>query len=69
MVFWIQTKATENLMSLSHTLKLMFLLDHNDQAAQRPAAVQREHALQELEDAKLEAKQALENLLEGNTLR
>lgn len=59
----VQVRATENLLSLSHTLKLLFLLNLEDKGSSAVQRAQREQARTELEAAKGKAKQILAELL------
>lgn len=59
----LQVRATESLLSLSHTLKLLFLLDNEDEGSVKIVEVQQEHALAELAQIKKEASQMLGEVL------
>jgi hypothetical protein len=54
-----QVRATESLLSLSHTLKLLFLLNDEDEGSSRIVDTQQEHMTQAL----AEAKDAVKTLL------
>lgn len=56
-------RATENLLSLSHTLKLLFLLNLEDEGSAAVQKAQREHARTELQEAKEKARRLLADLL------
>ena len=59
----MQVRAIENLLSLSHTLKLLFLLNPEDDGSAKVQADQQERAARELQDAKVQAVKALDDLL------
>lgn len=59
-----QVRATEALLSLSHTLKLLFLLNDEDEGSSRIIETQQEQMTEDLKDAKKEAESLLASLLE-----
>lgn len=59
----LQVRATESLLSLSHTLKLLFLLDNEDEGSVKIVEAQQEHALADLAQIKKEASQILGEVL------
>lgn len=59
-----QVRATENLLSLSHTLKLMFLLHGEDTGSVRANEAQAARAANDYQAAKQRATDALQALLD-----
>lgn len=58
-----KVRATESLLSLSHTLKLLFLLNKEDEGSAKIEAAQREEALKELQRVKAETHDVLDQVL------
>lgn len=58
-----QVRATESLLSLSHTLKLLFLLNDEDEGSSRIVETQQEQMSRDLKDAKHELETLLTSAL------
>lgn len=59
----VQVRATESLLSLSHILKMFFLLNNEDEGSARLLEANQEQATKNLEQVKEEAKDLMAKLL------